>query len=135
MRSNRVRTIADEIAQGKILIVDDETDFLDTYSRVFTRLGFSSLTAEDAPQAIELIEREHPGLVVTDLSLPRGDGFQVARCAREQLPPIPVIIITAYHTSQMAKKAQDEGAASYLPKPFSNRDLVEAVRKALREPG
>lgn len=135
MRSNRVRTIADEIAQGKILIVDDETDFLDTYSRVFTRLGFSSLTAEDEPQAIELIEREHPGLVVTDPSLPRGDGFQVARCAREQLPPIPVIIITAYHTSQMAKKAQDEGAASYLPKPFSNRDLVEAVRKALREPG
>jgi DNA-binding NtrC family response regulator len=124
-----------KLLKEKILIVDDETDFLDTYSRVFTRLGFSSLTAEDAPQAIELIEREHPGLVVTDLSLPRGDGFQVTRCAREQLPPIPVIIITAYHTFQMAKKAQEEGAASYLPKPFSNRDLVEAVRKALMEAG
>jgi len=47
---------------------------------------------QDAPSAIELIERQLPGLVVTDLSLPIGDGFLVAPPARAQVPPIPVIM-------------------------------------------
>jgi CheY-like chemotaxis protein len=122
------------LQKEKILIVDDETDFLDTYSRILSRLGFVSLTAQDAPSAIELIEQQHPGLVVTDLSLPIGDGFQVARRARAQEPPIPVIIVTAYHTPQIAKKAHEEGAASYLPKPFTNHDLIEAIRRAVSQP-
>jgi CheY-like chemotaxis protein len=122
------------LAKEKILIVDDETDFLDTYSRILSRLGFVSLTAQDAPSAIELIERQRPSLVVTDLSLPIGDGFQVARRARAQVPPIPVIIVTAYHTPQIAKKAHQEGATSYLPKPFTNHDLIEAIRRAVSHP-
>jgi CheY-like chemotaxis protein len=122
------------LEKEKILLVDDERDFLDTYARILSRLGFVSLTAQDAPSAIELIERQRPSLVVTDLSLPVGDGFQVARSARAQVPPIPVIIVTAYHTAQIAKKAHQEGANSYLAKPFTNRDLIEAIRRAVSQP-
>jgi DNA-binding NtrC family response regulator len=99
------------LEKEKILLGDDERDFLDTYARILSRLGFLSLTAQDAPSAVELIERQRPGLVVTDLSLPIGDGFQVTRYARSQVPSIPVIIVTAYHTAQMAKKALQEGAS------------------------
>ena len=122
------------LTKAKILIVDDEADFLNTCSRLLARLGFECITAPDGPRAFQLIERERPDLVVTDLSLPVGDGFQVARCARTGVPSIPVIIVTAYHTPQIAKKAREEGAAAYLPKPFSNRELSDAVFYALTEP-
>jgi CheY-like chemotaxis protein len=122
------------LEKEKILLVDDERDFLDTYARILSRLGFVSLTAQDAPSAIELMERQRPGLVVTDLSLPIGDGFQVARRARAQVPPIPVIIVTAYHTAQIARKAHEEGASGYLAKPFTNHDLIEAIRRAVSRP-
>jgi CheY-like chemotaxis protein len=122
------------LEKEKILLVDGERDFLNTYARILSRLGFLNLTAQDAPSAIELIERQRPGLVVIDLSLPIGDGFQVTRYARSQVPSIPVIIVTAYHTAQIAKKAHQEGASGYLAKPFTNHDLIEAIRRAVRSP-
>jgi CheY-like chemotaxis protein len=113
-----------------ILLADDETEFLDTWIRVLQRQGFRCVAANNAPQAIALLSSERPDLVLTDLSLPVGDGFEVARHAQMHSPAIPVIIVTAYNTPENAARARSAGVG-YLPKPFSNRALTRAIRSVL----
>jgi len=119
------------VVTATILLVDDETEFLDTWTRVLERQGFCCVTANNAPQAIALLSPERPDLVITDLSLPVGDGFEVVRQAQMHSPAIPVIIVTAYNTPENAARARSAGVNGYLPKPFSNRALIQAVRSAL----
>ena len=121
-------------AVPKILLVDDEADLCDTCERLLARLGFRCLTADNAPRAIAMLDSEMPDLVVTDLNLPIGDGFEVLRHARMHSPAIPVIIITAYDTAENAAWARAVGVRDYLRKPFSNHDLTEAIRRALDAP-
>jgi CheY-like chemotaxis protein len=80
---------------------------------------------------MDLIRAELPALVVTDLHMPGVDGLRVARCARQQTPPIPVVLMTAYPPSGMTREAQALGGTVYLAKPFANADLLDAVRSAL----
>lgn len=119
---------------AKILIVDDEAEFLDTWTRLLERQGFRCVTADNAPRAIALLGSESPDLVLTDLSLAIGDGFEIARHARIHSPAIPVIIVTAYNTAENAARARSAGADGYLPKPFSNRALTQAILSALNLP-
>ncbi len=116
---------------SRVLIVDDEPDLVETCARLLSRLGNDCLTACTAPQAIGLIDRERPDLVVTDLNLPERDGLEVVRHARQTSPPTPVILITAYHSSDTIRAAQDAGATGYLSKPFSTGELAHAVELAL----
>jgi CheY-like chemotaxis protein len=118
------------VVTATILLVDDETEFLDTWTRVLERRGFRCVTANNAPQAIALLSSERPDLVLTDLSLPVGDGFEVVRQAQMHSQTIPVIIVTAYNTPENAARARSAGVG-YLVKPFSNRALTQAIRSAL----
>lgn len=116
---------------NRVLIVDDEPDLAEICASLLSRLGNDCVTAYTGSQAIGLIDREHPDLVVTDLNLPGRDGLDVVRHARQTSPPTPVILITAYHNSDTKKAAQDAGATGYLPKPFSTSELADAVKEAL----
>ena len=78
-----------------------------------------------------LIDREKPDLVVTDLRLPGADGLAVTRHARHQVPPIPVVMITAYDSPQARQAARDCGVDVYLAKPFSNAAFSDAIERAL----
>src|SRR5262249_53540443 len=79
-----------------ILVADDEPDLVTTCERLLQRVGHLSLRAYTGLEAMALIDREKPDLVVVDLRLPGADGLTVTRHARRQVPPIPVILITAY---------------------------------------
>jgi len=118
----------------KILVVDDEPDMVSTCVRILKRLGYDCLTAQDGPEAIRLIDDQRPDLVVTDLHLPIGDGFEVSRHVRRSLPRTPVIVVTAYHTPDTVGQAYANGASGYLAKPFSNAEFSDAIRKALAPP-
>ena len=118
----------------KILLIDDEPDMLSTCARLVKRLGHDCLTAHDGPQAIKMIDEQHPDLVVTDLHLPTGDGFEVSRYVRDHQPRTPVILMTAYHTQETIGQAIANGATAYLSKPFSNADLSAEIRRALETP-
>ena len=69
--------------------------------------------------------------MVADLRLPGVDGLAVARHARGHVPPIPVILITAYDSPQARAGAQESGASIYLAKPFANAAFLDAVQRAL----
>jgi DNA-binding NtrC family response regulator len=114
-----------------ILIVDDETEMADTCARILRARGFNCLVAYDTSTAFALMDAEHPALVVSDITMPDGDGLEVARHASKQSPKIPVILMTAYHTPEIARNAQQAGAAAYLRKPFPNADLIATVKKLL----
>jgi CheY-like chemotaxis protein len=119
-----------------ILVVDDEPDLVANCARILQRLGHACLRAHTGPDAIALIDREQPDLIVADIRLPGTDGLAVARHARGRIPPIPVIIMTAYDSPQIRVLARESGADAYLPKPFSNSAFADAVERALpREPG
>lgn len=134
--SDRVIRAGDErrIVPPKTLLVDDEPDLIATCVRLLGQVGHVCLTARTAPEAIGLIDAQHPNLVVTDLRLPTVDGLAVTRHARSASPPVPVILITAYTSPAAKREAQEAGATIYLAKPFSTASFLEAVRRALAAP-
>jgi CheY-like chemotaxis protein len=114
-----------------ILVVDDEPDLVVNCERLLQREGHACLQAHTGPDAIRLIDRERPDLVVTDLRLPGAGGLTVARHARNRIPPIPVILITAYDSPQARLAAKESGVGGYLAKPFSNVAFLDVVQRVL----
>jgi two-component system response regulator HydG len=116
-----------------VLIVDDEAEVADTCARVLTRAGFDCLVAYDSPAALALFNSRHPALVLSDINLATGDGFEIARYVRGKSPHTPVILMTTYHNPNAPEQATRAGAAYYLRKPFANAELTSAI-KALLDP-
>ena len=116
-----------------ILIVDDEVDLLETLVRLLGRLGYKCRVASSAADAILALDAEPPDLVVTDLQMPGTDGWAVVRHARRHVPPIPVIVLTAYATFETHQEIRQMGSTTYIAKPFANADLVSAVQRAVAQ--
>lgn len=115
----------------KVLIVDDEPDLAMTCARLLRRMGHVPLVSLSGREAVELIDTEVPDLILTDLRLPAVDGLAILRHARRGARHIPVILFTAYTSDASKREALKEGAAAYLPKPFSAAALHAAVERAL----
>jgi CheY-like chemotaxis protein len=116
----------------KILIVDDEPDVLKVESFRVKKLGFDVVTAVDGEEALAMIKRENPALVLLDLHLPKIGGSEV--CARikadKDLNPIPVILVTA-SAENLIDTAKLCGADDYLIKPFDPADLARKIEHYL----
>lgn len=115
-----------------VLVVDDEPDMLDNVARILRRGGaYACLTAGSARDALALVERDRPDLILTDLRMPGMDGLALLRAVKRLSPPIPVVIFTAYASEATAQEALAAGAAAFLAKPFSRAELLQAVRGSL----
>lgn len=121
-----------------ILSVDDEQDVSDLVRFHLERVGCEVITAATGREAIELVQRRHPDLVLLDLMLPDIDGLGVCEILRRQpdTAAIPIIILTAWAAPDARNIGLDLGALDYLTKPFSPRALVERVQHllSLRQP-
>jgi two-component system OmpR family response regulator len=115
----------------KILVVDDEPEMVTNCHRLLRPFGYVSLSASTAADAIALIDREVPDLVVTDLRLPGPDGLIVARHARTRVPAIPVLLISADDSDKARNAAREIGVSAFLAKPFANAAFREAVQHLL----
>lgn len=112
---------------GTILVVDDEPDLATTCERLLRRLGWRVVTAGTCEAALlALAARPRPALAIVDRQLPDGDGLDVLRAATAS--GIPVIMVTGYGSAATRRLTLDEGAAGFLAKPFSSRDLLDLVR-------
>jgi len=114
-----------------ILIVDDEIEMADTCARVLRSFGFKCLVACNSAKALALFDSERPALVISDITLHTSNGFEIARYVHRKSPEIPVVLMTAYHTPDIARNALAAGAAAYLRKPFLNAELVSIVKSLL----
>ena len=93
----------------------------------------SSDLARDESEAIEQLRQTRPALVLTDLKLPKGDGFGVLRAAKELDPELPVVVMTAFASIQDAVTAMKEGATDFLAKPVDPDHLLLIVARAMAQ--
>jgi len=114
-----------------ILIIDDEKSLLDLLSVVFKKEGYAVKSALSAAAGFEILAKEAVDLVVTDIKMPGADGMDVLRYARENLPDLPVILITAYGSIAQAVEALKAGALDYVVKPFDVEELKIIVGRGL----
>ena len=120
---------------ARILVVDDEVDMRMALGNVLSRIGHQVFEAGDGTTALEFLGREGVDIVLLDIRMPGMDGVQILRKLRERDQTTPVIMVTGYGSVESAVEVMQLGASHYLSKPFSNRDLIEAVERVLRERG
>jgi two-component system response regulator AtoC len=113
----------------KVLIVDDETIIRDALSDWLKDIGYQVFTAENGQKALNVIEKEKPGIMIADLVMPGMDGIELMKKAKAQQPDIEVIIITAYASIPTAITAMKEGAYDYIEKPFCPERAELLVKK------
>lgn len=118
-----------------ILIVDDAPDTLEVLQRNLTSQGYKVFTASGASVAIDILERISIDLIITDYKMPRVSGLDLIRHVRENLKDTEVMMITGYATIEGAVKAVKTGAEEYLAKPFTDDELLNAVRRSLDKLG
>ncbi|MFA8344324.1 MAG: sigma-54-dependent transcriptional regulator [Rhodothermaceae bacterium] len=115
----------------KILIVDDDKSIRQTLKNLFTRENFVVECAENGAEAIELIQKERPDLIISDMRMPEITGLELLEKVKELDSNIPFIIITAYDEMQSTIEAIQKGALDYIEKPIEIDKIRHTVRKAL----
>ena len=116
----------------KVLMVDDEEDFVTTLSERMKMREVDSEVALDGEQALQRVEDEIPDVMVLDLKMPGIDGLEVLRRVRKAYPQIPVVILTGHGSEKDEAEARRLGAFDYLQKPVDIEKLVKVLRKAYK---
>jgi len=114
-----------------ILVIEDKESMRAMLKQTLEAEGYQVIAAQDGAEGIKRLADERIGLVLTDLKLPKKDGFEVLRAAKEENSILPVIVMTAYGTIETAVKAVKEGAYDFLTKPFDTEHLLVLIRRAL----
>ena len=114
-----------------ILIVEDKDSMAKMLQETLETVGYHPLIARDGIEGIRKIRESKIDLVLTDLKLPKKDGMDVLRAAKEENPMLPVIMMTAFGTVDVAEKAIKEGAFDFITKPFDTDHLLHLIRKAM----
>ena len=116
-----------------ILSVDDEQDVTDLVQFHLTRAGYEVMTAANGREALACVSNRRPDLILLDLMLPDIDGFGVCEILRREpaTAAIPVVILTAWATTDARSLGLELGALDYLTKPFSPRELTARVKRLL----
>ena len=114
-----------------ILVVDDVPTSAELVQRNLSKHGCRVLVASGVGQALKALEQTPVDIVITDLRLGDGSGLDLVRHVRERLPGTEVMLVTGYATIEGAVDAVRQGASEYVVKPFTQEELVEAVRRAL----
>jgi CheY-like chemotaxis protein/anti-sigma regulatory factor (Ser/Thr protein kinase) len=114
-----------------VLIVDDNPIDRRRAAGVVEKVGMKICFAEHGKEALEIIAREPPDVVLTDLLMPEMDGLELVERIKQDYPATPVILMTAHGSEEIAVKALRTGAANYVPKGNLSRDLVHTIREVL----
>ncbi len=119
------------MASTKILVADDEENFLRLMLRTLKKEGYDVRTARDGKKALKCVENEPFDLVLLDLQMPGVDSLTTLREIKRRYPGLKVIMITAYPSLETRSVSLREGACDYLIKPVDISELKEAIRRAL----
>jgi two-component system alkaline phosphatase synthesis response regulator PhoP len=118
----------------KILVVEDEPDIRKLVQYNLAQERYKVLEAEDGEQALKIVQRDRPNLLILDLMLPGLSGIEVCRILRDrtETATLPILMLTAKAGETDRVLGLEMGADDYLTKPFSPRELVARVRAILR---
>lgn len=118
----------------RVLIVDDEDQFVDAVVERLRLRGFDAEGATSGQDALELLQRKCYDVVLLDVKMPGLGGFEIIRKIKEEWPALRVVLLTGHGSTQDAEDAKRLGAFEYVMKPVSIDDLVRIIRAA-RESG
>ncbi len=123
---------AEDAREGSlVLVVDDSLTVRKITSRFLTREGFRVATARDGVEALEMLEKESPAIMLLDIEMPRMDGFEVARSVRGDTRhgDLPIIMITSRTAEKHRRHARELGVDAYLGKPYQEEELLAEIRR------
>lgn len=119
--------------EGKILLTDDEKTTREILARGLIAQGFDVKTASNGFEALEMIQTEPFDLLITDLVMPNMTGTELIEKARQLLPDLVAIVITAHATLETAVKALQQGAYDYITKPFEPEFITPVLERGLEK--
>ncbi|MDP2067164.1 MAG: response regulator [Burkholderiaceae bacterium] len=117
----------------KILVADDEPNIVISLEYLMKREGYAVVVARDGQEALDMLAREKPDLVLLDVMMPHKSGFEVCQAVRasETLRNTKILMLTAKGRDTDIAKGLALGADAYMTKPFSTRELVQKVAEML----
>ena len=123
----------DKKQKESILVVDDAEDTVELVQRNLTAEGFTVYTAGSVSGGLELLESVPVDLVITDMKMPKVSGMELIRHVRDNYKNMEVMLITGYPSLDGAVQAIKTGAEEYITKPFTDKELLEAVNRSLEK--
>ena len=121
--------IAGNLSPVRVMLIDDEVEFLNSMSRVLERRGMEVLTAESGEQGLASLHTELVDVVVLDVKMPGMDGLEVLRRIKTDFPSVQVIMLTGHPSHDAAMEAIRQGAHEYLEKPPDVHKLATTIRR------
>ena len=119
--------------QQSILVVDDDLHVLEVVDARLSSSGFRVYKASGAQKALGILNEKKVDLIISDMKMPGMNGMDLLKNIRSFTPGVPVIFLTAYGTIPDAVKAFKAGAIDYLAKPFDGHELINKIRKILKD--
>lgn len=118
-----------------VLLIEDEPNIIEAIRFLLTRDGWEVATHSDGTDAVDVIQAASPDLVILDLMLPGRSGMDILRDLREipELASLPVLMLTARGQSRDRDMAEKAGVSRFMTKPFSNAEVLTAVRDLLAQ--
>ena len=115
----------------KILTVDDSRTMRDMLRLALTSAGYNVVQAIDGVDGLAVLERESPDLVITDINMPKMDGFGFIEGARkrEKFRILPILVLTTESDPEKKQRARSAGATGWIIKPFDPTKLVDVIRR------
>ncbi len=118
---------------SKVLLVDDERDYVEALSERLQMRDYSSAVVYGGEEALSIVEEDEPEVMVLDLKMPGIDGLEVLRQVKEKHPNVEVIVLTGHGSEDIARLCAELGACAYLEKPVDIEKLTQAMQQAHRK--
>lgn len=120
-----------EVDKKTILVVDDEEDMRWLLANIIGAEGLNVELAANGQEALDYLQKAVPDLVLLDIKMPKINGLETLARIKQTLPPVPVIMLTAYGDIRSTVKAMKLGAYDYLTKPFDNEEILFTIKRAV----
>ncbi len=114
----------------KVLLIEDEPNIIEAISFILSRDGWDVATHSNGHDAVDVVRTKSPDMVILDVMLPGKSGYEILRELREDtsMRDLPVLMLTARGQSKDREMAERAGASRFMTKPFSNAEVLDAVR-------
>lgn len=116
---------------GTILVIDDDREMRVSLEHLLQSAGYDTVLVKNGTQGLDALQKQKPDIVISDVRMPEMDGLEFQRKARE-VSYVPVVLITAHGDIPMAVNALQDGAYSFVEKPFEPRRLLGIIKNAVR---
>ncbi len=113
----------------KLLLIDDEKQFVSTLSERLDLRGFEVKAVNDGEEGLKIVESNFPDLVILDLKMPGLSGIEVLTRIKSSHPDMPVILLTGYGSTEEGLKGKKAGALDYMMKPLNINELIEKINE------